>query len=47
MGQIYKYLLKIASLDKNLLVRQKSRFASHVLENREALDLVDIYRIKP
>ena len=30
--QMFRYLLKIASLDENLIVKQKSRFLNHILE---------------
>ena len=37
--QMFRYVLKIASLDENLIVKQKSRFLNHVLEYKEAIDL--------
>ena len=36
---MFRYVLKIASLDENLIVKQKSRFLNHVLEYKEAIDL--------
>ena len=36
---MYRYVLKVASLDENLIVKQKARFLSHVLEYREEMDL--------
>ena len=34
-----KYVLKVASLDENLIVKQKARFLSHVIEYRESFDI--------
>ena len=36
---MFKYVLKVASLDENLIVKQKSRFLSHILEYQESIDL--------
>ena len=36
---MFRYLLKIASLDENLIVKQKARFFNHILEYQEAFDI--------
>ena len=38
---MYKYILKVASLDENLIVKQKARFLCHILENTENLTIQD------
>lgn len=34
-----KYVLKVASLDENLIVKQKSRFLTHIVEYKETIDV--------
>ena len=33
------YVLKVAQLDENLIVKQKARFLSHVLEYKDSIDI--------
>lgn len=37
--QMLRYVLKIAQLDENLIVKQKARFFSHAFEYRDSIDL--------
>ena len=34
-----RYVLKVAQLDENLIVKQKARFLSHVIEYKDSIDL--------
>ena len=36
---MFKYILKVASLDENLIVKQKARFLNHIFEYKESLDM--------
>ena len=36
---MFKYVLKVASLDENLIVKQKARFLLHVQEYKESVDI--------
>lgn len=38
-NSIFKYILKVASLDENLIVKQKARFMGHIFEYSRDLDL--------
>lgn len=46
MQQIYKYLLKVASLDKSLLVRQKARLFQNVFDNSKDYILNELLQLK-
>ena len=37
-----RYVLKVAQLDENLIVKQKARFMSHVLEYKDSIDLAKL-----
>ena len=37
-----RYVLKVAQLDENLIVKQKARFMSHVLEYKDSIDLANL-----
>ena len=34
---MYKYVLKVATLDENLIVKQKARMLTHLLDNQDTL----------
>ena len=36
---MYKYVLKIATLDESLIVKQKARMLSHLLDNQDSLQI--------
>lgn len=36
---MYKYVLKVATLDENLIVKQKARILTHLLDNQETIKL--------
>ena len=36
---MFKYIMKVASLDENLIVKQKARFLNHIFEYKESLDM--------
>ena len=44
---MFRYVLKIASLDENLIVKQKARFLNHILENKEMFDLGKFTLVEP
>jgi hypothetical protein len=41
--EIFEYLLKIASYDKNLVIRQKARVLTYIFNPENKLDLSKIY----
>ena len=45
--QMLRYVLKVAQLDENLIVKQKARFMSHVLEYKDSIDLADLAQDEP
>ena len=36
---MYKYVLKVATLDENLIVKQKARTLNHLLDNQDTLKI--------
>mmetsp|Transcript_38583 Transcript_38583/g.50571 ORF Transcript_38583/g.50571 Transcript_38583/m.50571 type:complete len:90 (+) Transcript_38583:151-420(+) len=42
-----KYVLKVATLDENLIVKQKARFLTHVLEYKEAIEVGNLTQAEP
>ena len=36
---MYKYVLKVATLDENLIVKQKGRMLTHLLDNQDTLKI--------
>lgn len=42
-----KYVLKVASLDENLIVKQKSRFLAHIFEYKESVEVAKFTQADP
>jgi len=42
-----KYVLKVASLDENLIVKQKARFLTHVHEYKDNVDIAKFSQAEP
>ena len=36
---MYKYVLKVAALDENLIVKQKARILTHLLDNQDTVKI--------
>ena len=36
---MYKYVLKVAALDENLIVKQKARILTHLSDNQETIKI--------